>query len=42
LFAPETIVRTINFHHQQVYRHRVHRAKLQMLLEPSAHHAFTP
>ncbi len=33
LFAPETILRTINFDHQQVYRHQIHRAKLKMLLE---------
>jgi transposase-like protein len=42
LFTPETIVRTLNFHHQQVYRHQVHRPKLQMLLEPAAYHAFAP
>jgi ribosomal protein L37AE/L43A len=42
LFTPETVIRTINFHHQQVYRHQVHRAKLQILLEASAHRAFAP
>jgi hypothetical protein len=42
LFAPETILRTINFDHQQVYRHQIHRAKLKMLLESPFHGAFAP
>ena len=42
LFAPETIVRTINFQHQQVYRHQVHRAKLQLFLDDPAHREFAP
>ena len=42
LFAPELTVRTINFHHQQVYRHQVHRAKLQLLLDDAQHREFNP
>ena len=42
LFAPETIIRTINFDHQQVYRHQIHRAKLKILLESPLHSAFAP
>ena len=42
LFTPQTMVRSINFHHQQVYRHQVHRAKLQILLDTHAHRAFIP
>ena len=41
-FVPESIVRTINFHHQQVYRHQVHRAKLQLLLDAPQHREFNP
>jgi ribosomal protein L37AE/L43A len=42
LFAPDTIIRTINFDHQQVYRHQIHRAKLKILLESPLHSAFAP
>src|ERR1700730_11079965 len=31
LFARDTIIRTVNFDHQQVYRHQIHRAKLKIL-----------
>jgi len=42
LFAPDAIVHNITFHHQQVYRHQVHRAKLRMLLAGATPHAFDP
>jgi hypothetical protein len=42
IFTPETIIRSINFHHQQVYRHQVHCAKLQILLETPVHRTFEP
>src|ERR1700674_2141721 len=42
LFAPDTIIRTINFDHQQVYRHQIHRAKLKILLDSPLHSAFAP
>jgi ribosomal protein L37AE/L43A len=42
LFAPDAIVRTINFHHQQVYRHQTHRAKLEMLLNAPTNRQFAP
>jgi hypothetical protein len=41
LFAPEMIIRTINFDHQQVYRHQIHRAKL-IILDSPVHRAFAP
>jgi ATP-dependent exoDNAse (exonuclease V) beta subunit len=40
IFAPETMVRSITFYHQQVYRHQIHRAKLQILLGTQPHRAF--
>jgi ATP-dependent exoDNAse (exonuclease V) beta subunit len=40
IFTPETIVRSITFYHQQVYRHQIHRGKLQILLETPVHRAF--
>jgi transposase-like protein len=42
LFAPGAVVHTINFHHQQVYRHQMHRAKRQIILEFPAHRRFGP
>jgi ATP-dependent exoDNAse (exonuclease V) beta subunit len=42
LFAPDTMIRTINFDHQQVYRHQIHRAKLKILLDSPLHSAFAP
>lgn len=42
LFTPESTVRTINFHHQQVYRHQTHKAKLQLLLGDAPHRQFAP
>jgi ATP-dependent exoDNAse (exonuclease V) beta subunit len=42
LFAPEAILRTIIFDHQQVYRHQIHRAKLKMLLESPVNKDFAP
>jgi transposase-like protein len=42
LFAPETIIRTINFDHQQIYRHQIHGAKLKILFESPLHSAFAP
>lgn len=35
LFTPDTIVRAHTFHHQQVYRFQVHRAKLDLLTQPT-------
>jgi ATP-dependent exoDNAse (exonuclease V) beta subunit len=37
LFGPETVIRSHTFHHQQVYRFQVHRAKLKLLTQPGAH-----
>ena len=42
IFAPEIILRSITFYHQQVYRHQVHRAKLQILLGTPLHRDFEP
>jgi ribosomal protein L37AE/L43A len=35
LFPPETLIRSHTFHHQQVYRFQVHRAKLDLLTQPT-------
>ena len=35
LFPPDTVVRSHTFHHQQVYRFQVHRAKLELLTQPT-------
>ncbi len=37
LFPPETVIRSHTFHHQQVYRFQVHRAKLKLLTQPIPH-----
>src|ERR1700694_3530802 len=42
IFAPKANVRSITFYHQQVYRHQVHRAKLQILLGTPVHRTFEP
>ncbi len=42
IFAPEIILRSMTFYHQQVYRHQVHRAKLQILLGTPLHRNFEP
>jgi ribosomal protein L37AE/L43A len=34
LHSPQTIVRSLTFHHQQVYRFQIHQAKLELLLGP--------
>jgi ribosomal protein L37AE/L43A len=39
LFRPETLIRSHTFHHQQVYRFQVHRAKLELLTQPTAQSA---
>jgi hypothetical protein len=40
IFAPEIILRSITFYHQQVYRHQIHRAKLQ--IGTPVHRPFEP
>jgi hypothetical protein len=35
LFRPETLIRSHTFHHQQVYRFQLHRAKLDLLRQPT-------
>jgi hypothetical protein len=35
LYSPHLIIRSHTFHHQQVYRFQVHRAKLELLIPPS-------
>jgi hypothetical protein len=37
LFTPQTIVHSVDFNHQQVYRHQTHRAKLELLRMPTNH-----
>ena len=37
LFDPGTIIQSLTFHHQQVYRFQVHQAKLKLLLKSPAH-----
>jgi hypothetical protein len=39
LFPPDTAMRSHTFHHQQVYRFQVHRAKLELLTQPTTHPA---
>ena len=39
LFRPETLIRSHTFHHQQVYRFQVHRAKLELLTQPTGQSA---
>jgi transposase-like protein len=34
LYSPQLIIRSHTFHHQQVYRFQVHRAKLDLLMQP--------
>jgi hypothetical protein len=42
LFEPQSIVRSITFHHQQVYRFQFHQAKLELLFKSPAHQHLTP
>jgi hypothetical protein len=48
LYSPQLILRSHTFHHQQVYRFQVHRAKLDLLIPPTtypathAHNEFAP
>ena len=42
LFEPQTIVRSITFEHQQVYRFQFHQAKLELLFTSPAHQHLTP
>jgi len=35
LFRPDAVIRSHTFHHQQVYRFQVHRAKLELLTQPN-------
>lgn len=37
LFLPEAVIHSRPFHHQQVYRFQVHRAKLELLTKPTPH-----
>jgi ATP-dependent exoDNAse (exonuclease V) beta subunit len=39
LFEPEALIRTRTFHHPQVYRFQVHRAKLELLIKPTSNSA---
>ena len=39
LFSPSAVIRAHTFHHQQVYRFQVHRAKLDLLTQPNTHPA---
>lgn len=39
LCSPHLIVRSHTFHHQQVYRFQVHRAKLELLMQATTHPA---
>ena len=42
LFSPSALVRSVTFHHQQVYRFQVHRAKLELLLNSAGHERLSP
>jgi hypothetical protein len=43
LFPPPQIVRSVRFHHRQVYRYQLHRGKLTLILrEDLQHRAFAP
>src|SRR5713101_8406805 len=35
LFPPDTVICSHTFHHQQVYRFQLHRAKLELLTQPT-------
>jgi transposase-like protein len=39
LFSPDTVIRSNTFHHQQVYRSEVHRAKLELLTHANTYSA---
>jgi hypothetical protein len=39
LYGPQLVIRSHTFHHQQVYRFQVHRAKLGLLMQPTTHRA---
>ncbi len=42
LFSPESVIRAHTFHHQQVYRFQVHRAKLELLTKATPQPATYP
>lgn len=42
LFTPDQIINTVALPHKQVYDFSIHRAKLQLLLEPNTHQRFKP
>ncbi len=42
LFGPSVLVRSLTFHHQQVYRFQVHQAKLELLLDSAGHEHLSP
>ena len=42
LYSPQLIIRSHTFHHQQVYRFQVHRAKLELLMQPTTPPAANP
>jgi len=42
MFNPGSIIQSLTCHHQQVYRFQVHQAKLQLLLQSTAHRHFSP
>jgi len=42
LFSPSQIINTVALPHKQVYDFSIHRAKLQLLLEPNTHQRFKP
>ena len=42
LFTPQTMIRTYQLNHRQVYRFELHQAKLQLVLQTPAHKEFAP
>ena len=43
LFPPHQVIRSVRFHHRQVYRYQLHRGKLALILrEDLQHRAFAP
>jgi transposase-like protein len=41
-YTPHQLIRSVRLHHQQVYMFRIHRAKLDLLLDTREHRTFTP
>ncbi len=42
MFSPDALIVSRELEHKQVYRFQLHRAKLEVLLEPPAHQRFSP